>query len=482
MARIVWLGAMPVMALLPFLARAAECSACHARQTKSLAESGMGRSFRLAESPPAPDAAFRHTASKSRAAVQGARHLINGQGHQVRYAVGSGHTGTSFLIDRGGWLFQSPLSFYAARPDHWGVSPGYERDRVLDFSRPISEECIFCHAGSANFVKGSLNRFVNPPATGPLPCERCHGDGDAHGQAPAASNIVNPARLSAAAQRDAICEQCHLAGEARIWNPGKSWRDFVPGTTSLEDVLTVYVRSSPAGHLPVVSHAEQLAASRCLQASAGKLWCGSCHRVHGGEDHRAACLNCHRGLTAARHPAEQRDCVECHMPKRAASDGGHTAVTDHRINRKPVRPSPAAQPPTPPLSLQPWRRPSQALDARNLGLAYLAAAGRWDSPALAQQGFALLAPRQSEFSQDPEVLGALGYVLMRKNRPAEATTLLAAAVALAPRDVRLRLNLALTLAASGRTEAARRALTELLELDPQVDAARAALALLDRPR
>lgn len=441
----------------------------------------MGQSFRLAESSPAPDATFLHAPSKSRAAVQGLRHLINGQGHQVRYAVGSGRAGTSFLIDRArGWLFQSPLSYYAARRNHWGASPGYERDARLDFLRPISEDCVFCHAGSANFIQGSLNRFATPPAAGAIPCERCHGPGDAHAANPAAYNIVNPARVASPARRDAICEQCHLSGEARIWNRGKNWRDFVPGVTPLEDALTVYVRAATPDDLQVVSHVEQLAASRCFQASAGKMWCGSCHLVHGEENHREACLSCHRDLAAAsssaRHPRDRQNCVECHMPKRPASDGGHTAVTDHRVARRPHRATDSSGPP-PPVSLQPWR--PGAADARNLGLAYIAAGDRWSSPNLAQQGFALLAPRQSEFARDPEVLGALGYVLLQKNRPAEATVLLAAAVALAPRDVRLRLNLGLSLAASGRTAAARRALNELLELDPQVDAARAALAQLD---
>ncbi len=237
------------------------------------------------------------------------------------------------------------------------------------------------------------------------------------------------------------------------------------------------MRSGTPNDLQVVSHVEQLAASRCFHASAGKMWCGSCHLVHGEENYREACLSCHRDLAAAvRHPKDQRDCVECHMPKRPASDGGHTVVTDHRVARQPYRARPSSGPP-PPVSLQPWR--PGAADARNLGLAYIAAGDRWSSPNLAQQGFALLAPRQSEFARDPEVLGALGYVLLQKNLPAEATVLLAAAVSFAPRDVRLRLNLGLALAASGRTAAARRALTELLELDPQADAARAALAQLD---
>ncbi len=52
-------------------------------------------------------------------------------------------------------------------------------------------------------------------------------------------NIVNPAKLPKRA-RDSVCEQCHLEGEVRILNPGRSWRDFQPGN-NLEQTAAVYV-------------------------------------------------------------------------------------------------------------------------------------------------------------------------------------------------------------------------------------------------
>jgi len=39
--------------------------------------------------------------------------------------------------------------------------------------------------------------------------------------------MVNPAKLDAA-RRDSICEQCHLAGEARVEKPGKQLAVFRP--------------------------------------------------------------------------------------------------------------------------------------------------------------------------------------------------------------------------------------------------------------
>ncbi len=436
---------------------AAACVDCHKPQAEALARSGMGRSFRVAAAD-LPGGRFVHALSKTSASVSGTTHTVGGLGQEIRYVVGSGNVGSSFLMEDRGALFQSPISYYSARKA-WAVSPGYEHDRVLDFTRPVTPECLFCHAGGANPVKGSMNRFLDPPAPlGGIPCERCHG--------PGASHATNPAKL-AGSVRAGVCEQCHLGGEVRVLNPGRRWEDFTPGQP-VENIFTTYVGTTNVGAagggpLRVVSHVEQLGASRCAQASEGRMWCGSCHKVHGTADYRASCMGCHAG---SQHASSERECTACHMPRRETVDGGHTVFTDHRIRRRPERENPA---PRAPAALRPWRESSH--DRRNLGLAYIAAGTRWQSGDLVQSGFALLAPNQREFERDPEVLGALGYVLMTKQRNAEAVSLLARAVTFAPRDVLLRLNLGLALAGAGRKDAAQRAFQELLELDPTVRAA-----------
>lgn len=459
-------AAVCAMVWLSAQAWAAACADCHPRQAGNLG--AMGRSFREVAAT-MDRAAFRHDASRSRIEVKGNVHAVNGQARQVRYAVGSGKAGESFLVERDGALFQSPVSRYAGKG--WAVSPGYENDRRLTFSRPVTEECVFCHAGAASFVAGSLNRYENPPApVNGIPCERCHGPGAAHQAEPKAANVVNPAKL-AGALRDSICEQCHLSGEARVLNDRKRWQDFMPGGP-LEETFTVYVRGAANSALQVVSHVEQLAASRCAQQSGGRLWCGSCHQVHGGAaDQRQICLNCHTPLP--RHAGKTQDCAGCHMTKRKTADGGHTAFTDHRITRRPLGAGGAMQAPS---ELRPWR-PS-AGDARNLGLAYVAVSDKWSSNELLQQGWKHL----SAAPKDAEVYGAIGYLLMRGQKPQEAIRWLAGAVERAPRNVRLRLNLALAMASAGRTDAARRALEELLELDATLEAARAALVQLPAAR
>jgi len=120
-----------------------------------------------------------------------------------------------------------------------------------------------------------LNRYQTPAfADESISCERCHGPGEAHERLPGVGSIINPAKLAGAA-RVSICEQCHLAGEVRISNPGKSIADFQRGQL-LEDTYTIYIAAQPAGGtLKVISHSEQFWRS----ASAPKRALASCGAV-----------------------------------------------------------------------------------------------------------------------------------------------------------------------------------------------------------
>ena len=44
---------------------------------------------------------------------------------EARFALGSGTRGTSYLIERDGFLTQSPISWFS-RAKRWDLSPGYE--------------------------------------------------------------------------------------------------------------------------------------------------------------------------------------------------------------------------------------------------------------------------------------------------------------------------------------------------------------------
>ena len=100
------------------------CATCHPKETAALARSGMGRSFRLAADN-IPGGEFKHQPSGSSVRVRGLNHTVRRGSDQVerriRYVVGSGNAGMSFLIRDGGWLYQSPASYFSARKA-WGPS------------------------------------------------------------------------------------------------------------------------------------------------------------------------------------------------------------------------------------------------------------------------------------------------------------------------------------------------------------------------
>ncbi|HEX4167823.1 MAG TPA: hypothetical protein VHZ55_20355 [Bryobacteraceae bacterium] len=294
-----------------------------------------------------------------------------------------------------------------------------------DFTRPVTVECLLCHSGQPQPVANSINRYRAPVfAATAISCERCHGPSTQHLRRPAPGSIVNPAKLPNA-ERDSVCEQCHLSGVVRILNPGKTFSDFAPGE-SLEQVYTVYRRALPPGIPPtrfkVISHPEQLAASMCARKSNGKLWCGTCHDPHEKPTrpvsyYRDRCLSCHAGQFPAKHPASNTNCVGCHMPRRKAFDGGHTVFTDHRIVRQPATEVDSI---VPGEDLVAWREPLGGFAQRNLGLAYLTAGLSEKSPALIVRGYRMLTEIQAQFPGDPAILGAFGTALLLGKQPCEA--------------------------------------------------------------
>src|SRR5262249_5754406 len=161
---------------------------------------------------------------------------------EAAYTMGSGARGRSYLVHRDGFLFQSPISWYSQQ-ERWDLSPGYTGDPLFD--RPLSTPCLFCHCNDARPVAGTNNRYEQPlfrfHAIG---CERCHGPGEQHVQSSDRLDIVNPARLDPAL-REAVCEQCHLQGEAKVMRRGRETPfDYRPGLP-LDEVWSVFLRLPP---------------------------------------------------------------------------------------------------------------------------------------------------------------------------------------------------------------------------------------------
>lgn len=428
---------------------------------------------------PVPDAAFEHELSRTEITVHSDRgvmtqKLVRGSvtvQQQPAFVIGSGNHAFGYLIQAGDHVFQSPLSYYTVR-QLWGVAPGYELDGHLDFSRPVTAECLFCHSGRALPVADSLNRY-QPGVFSEfgISCERCHGDASAHLKRPTPGSILNPAKLNGAV-RASICESCHLAGEVRIPNPGRSICDFKPGSV-LEDFYTTYVApKTTATGIKVISQAEQLALSRCARESEGRLWCGTCHNPHEKPTQPAAyfrerCLTCHAATLNRAHAAPDRDCVSCHMPKAPAYDGGHTAFTNHYISINAGAGPDKAQS----EALHAWREPPLALRDRNLALALVENGEQTSSSSDVIRGFRMLNRVEKNFSNDPVLLTSLGSILMQGKQPAEALKRFDEALVVKPEYAPYYVNAATALVDLNRPEDAIARLKQALVLDPLLEQA-----------
>jgi hypothetical protein len=460
------------------------CLPCHAKEVAGLDQSPMAHS--LTAVIPARQASFTHDLSGTKFVVGsiGAKTRISmtrdglTAAYPAAYAVGSGAHAVGYLIEISGYLFQAPVSFYSKR-GIWDMAPGYESDPAPEFSRPVTPECLQCHAGRPRPVPATLNRYENPAfSEEAISCDRCHGDVSNHLKQPSSRNIVNPRKLPARA-RDSVCEQCHLSGEVRILNPGRQFSDFHAGQ-ELEDVFSVYVSDNggspvPDSSIKVIGHAEQLALSACSRNSAGKLWCGTCHNPHRKPENPAAfyrerCLSCHGAKILQTHSQPASDCVSCHMPARKAKDGAHTVFTDHRIAR--VYPShDLASPAVPARKLVAWHEPAGELAARNLGLANIEIGEREHSAEQVEQGAAQALSAMKFFPDDSFLLTRLGLVMMRAGTPADAIDLFEYVVKLEPDRGGSHANLGNAYKESGMKEKAIQELERAIQLDPSLETA-----------
>ncbi len=385
----------------------------------------------------------------------------------VDYVIGSGAHASGYLTQIGDHLFQSPVAYYTSRAAY-DLAPGFEGNSDPDFTRPVREGCVFCHAGAFTAVRGSENRYGDPPFSHlAIGCDRCHGSASAHLAKPAAGNIVNPENLRPVA-RDSVCEQCHLIGVARVFNPGKHFSDFKPGQP-LEDTFTIYRNQLPKGteaSFRVISHSEQLALSACLRGSDHQMWCGTCHNPHAEPTdpvayYRRKCLACHTTTVfAAGHPQRTSDCIGCHMPRRETNDGGHTAFTDHRIQKRPQQAVFAES-----AQIAAWREPPAELAKRNLGISSIQVGVEQHSGRQIVDGYRMLTEVQTQFPQDGELFSTIGVALSLGHQYAEAVQAFAMAVHSDPMSSTREASLGQAYLALGDQAAAQLHLEKSVQLD-----------------
>ncbi len=382
--------------------------------------------------------------------VRGKRELL--------YYIGSGRRGRSYLFETDGFLFESPVNWYANK-QMWDMAPAYQTSREIPLNLPAYTSCLHCHvSGMQPPAKGTDNRYPNPPfINNGVSCERCHGPGSAHARGGA---IINPAKLDPA-RRDDVCMQCHMEGKVAIERPGSHIYEFRPGD-ELSDYIRYFVLAdSQTPTLGAVSQVEALAQSQCKKKSGHAMSCTSCHDPHQSPSavervayYRGKCLACHGAPFAAKHHPDQPDCVACHMPAALSSDVAHTQVTDHRIPRRSqVEPQllqdPAEKSSVPRLVPFPAAGTPES-DLRDLALA-------WESlveggmSAAEPEAQAMLSKALKQSPADPALLSALGYIEQKHDATEQARALYQKALAIDPELVDAASNLAVIEAKAGES-------------------------------
>ena len=368
------------------------CRACHKEIYDSYQTIGMARSFfRPSLENVIEDyeennsffhekSGFYYTMLERDGRFYQRRHAKNKKGEpvysyeeEITYVLGSGdHARSYFHHHSNGVITKLPVTWYTEE-QRWGMSPGYDVEDHLDFTRPIPQGCFFCHTSYPRLIRERSEDEVYFPY--PLPagigCERCHGPGREHVRlilegAPTEKvkkAIYHPGLESKQAQRD-LCYQCHVETNVysvatRVIMPGRGVFSYRPGEPFPDYAVRFKLRGLDAESRQfdmVKQHGDLMEESKCFQASEGAMTCTSCHDPHrkipheeSSDFYRARCLSCHATSELSSHETSQLkgDCAHCHMPRGDPTKGSedisfeelrtgnqrtrHIVFTNHRI-------------------------------------------------------------------------------------------------------------------------------------------------------
>ncbi|HKD61167.1 MAG TPA: cytochrome c3 family protein [Terracidiphilus sp.] len=260
---------------------------------------------------------------------------------ELRYFLGSGKRGRTYLFERHGYWFESPINWYSKK-QLWDMAPNFQSVREVPLTLPVDPGCLHCHASNvAHSLPEARNFYAGEPfAHGGITCSACHGDASAHVRSAGKVHMMNIDALQPV-RRDSVCLNCHLEGQAAVVRRGKEIADFAPGDNLYDFVLHFNYKMESGSGGRATSQWEALLRSQCKRKSGDRMTCTTCHDPHGSPSaeervafYRQKCLSCHDSARfAERHHPENSDCTRCHMARPPSNDVAHEQVTDHWIRR-----------------------------------------------------------------------------------------------------------------------------------------------------
>ena len=416
------------------------------------------------------------------ALMRGAVGPLEGR-QELKYFIGSGRRGRTFLFEQQGYWFESPINWYAKKRV-WDMAPGFQGAREMPLTLPVDPGCLHCHtSGAVTALPDARNHYAGEPfARGGISCASCHGDATAHVASGGKVHMMNIDALEPA-RRDSVCLNCHLEGQAAVDRRGKRIETFRPGDDLFGTTVYFAYKGESGSGGRATSQWEALLKSVCKRRSGDRMTCTSCHDPHGSPapDERVAfyrqkCLACHNGAGFAdKHHAENPDCTVCHMARPKSNDIAHEQVTDHwirrRVNEDPLPVAASGE-------LVPVGK--ETASDRDLGLAYAQMAARGDQAAEGRAVELLRkAEREEPRANDHELHARLGFLDQEDGRTVEAIEEYRKALAADSYDALAAGDLALIEAKRGHTAAAIKLGQWVWEHDPTRVAAAMNLAVLE---
>ena len=190
---------------------------------------------------------------------------------ELRYFIGSGKRGRTYLFEQPGYWFEAPINWYAKK-QIWDMAPNQRHDREMPLTMPVDPGCLHCHASNVarslpearNLCGANRSRMAGSPAPPVM------GTAMRIWLRRARSTCSISTRLQAV-RRDSVCLNCHLEGQAAVIRKDRKWRVSPPETTcSTMPCYFVYRGENGSGGR-ATSQWEALLRSECKKKSGDGL-------------------------------------------------------------------------------------------------------------------------------------------------------------------------------------------------------------------